>query len=143
MGETQIERIMRNLKCSREEAEQILADDKSIDRGKRMEFDLSPEEEKQAKKYANTGTRQTNGAKTERKRKENPTKAAVIAEIAQFLTENGYDSVEIPNKERQIAFKIGENSYELTLVQKRKPKSWDLGEKSPKISSWQIGFTVL
>ena len=123
MGETQIERIMRNLKCSREEAEQILADDKSIDRGKRMEFDLSPEEEKQAKKYANTGTRQTNGAKTERKRKENPTKAAVIAEIAQFLTENGYDSVEIPNKERQIAFKIGENSYELTLVQKRKPKS--------------------
>lgn len=123
MAETQIERIMRNLKCSREEAEQILADDKSIDRGERMEFDLSPEEEKQAKKYANTGTRQTNGAKTERKRKENPTKAAVIAEIAQFLTENGYDSVEIPNKERQIAFKIGENSYELTLVQKRKPKS--------------------
>lgn len=123
MAETQIERIIRNLKCSREEAEQILADDKSIDRGERMEFDLSPEEEKQAKKYANTGTRQTNGAKTERKRKENPTKAAVIAEIAQFLTENGYDSVEIPNKERQIAFKIGENSYELTLVQKRKPKS--------------------
>lgn len=123
MAETQIERIMRNLKCSREEAEQILADDKSIDRGERMEFDLSPEEEKQAKKYANTGTRQTNGAKTERKRKENPTKAAVIAEIAQFLTENGYDFVEIPNKERQIAFKIGENSYELTLVQKRKPKS--------------------
>lgn len=123
MAETQIERIMRNLKCSREEAEQILADDKSIDRGERMEFDLSPEEEKQAKKYANTSTRQTNGAKTERKRKENPTKAAVIAEIAQFLTENGYDFVEIPNKERQIAFKIGENSYELTLVQKRKPKS--------------------
>jgi hypothetical protein len=30
--------------------------------------------------------------------------------------------VEITNKERQIAFKIGENAYELTLVQKRKPK---------------------
>lgn len=123
MPDTQIERIMRNLKCSREEAEQILADDKAIDRGERMEFDLSPEAEKQAKKYANTGTRQTNGQKTERKRKENPTKATVIAEIAQFLTENGYDSIEILNKERQIAFKIGENAYELTLVQKRKPKS--------------------
>jgi hypothetical protein len=123
MADTQIERIMRNLKCSREEAEQIFADDKAIDRGERMEFDLSPEAEKQAKKYANTGTRQTNGAKTERKRKENPTKAAVIAEIAQFLTENGYNFVEISNKERQIAFKIGEDSYELTLVQKRKPKN--------------------
>jgi hypothetical protein len=118
-----LETIMRNLKCSREEAEQILADDKAIDRGERMDFDLSPEAERQAKKYANTGTRQTNGQKTERKRKENPTKAAVIAEIAQFLTENGYETVEILNKERQIGFKIGENTYELTLVQKRKAKT--------------------
>ena len=102
---------------------EILLADKAIDRGERMEFDLSPEAEKQAKKYANAGTRQTNGQKTERKRKENPTKAATIAEIAQFLTENGYEMVEITNKERQIAFKIGENAYELTLVQKRKPKS--------------------
>lgn len=118
-----LETIMRNLKCSREEAEQILADDKAIDRGERMEFDLSPEAERQAKKYANTGTRQTNGQKTERKRKENPTKATVIAEIAQFLTENGYEMVEILNTERQIGFKVGENTYELTLVQKRKAKN--------------------
>ena len=122
MTESQIQRIMRSLKCSQEEAVEILMADKAIDRGERMEFDLSPEAEKQAKKFANTGTRQTNGQKTERKRKENPTKATVIVELAQFLTENGYEMVEITNKERQIAFKIGENAYELTLVQKRKPK---------------------
>ncbi|MBO5730158.1 MAG: hypothetical protein J6R67_03080 [Treponema sp.] len=122
MTEPQIQRIMRRLKCSQEEAMEILLTDKAIDRGERMEFDLSPEAEKQAKKFANTGTRQTNGQKTERKRKENPTKATVIAELAQFLTENGHEMVEITNKERQIAFKIGENAYELTLVQKRKPK---------------------
>ena len=122
MAEPQIQRIMRRLKCSQEEAVEILMADKAIDRGERMEFDLSPEAEKQAKKFANTGTRQTNGQKTERKRKENPTKATVIAELAQFLTENGHEMVEITNKERQIAFKIGENAYELTLVQKRKPK---------------------
>lgn len=118
----QIEKLMRNLKCTRAEAEQIIADDKAIDRGERMAFDLDPQAEKQAKKYANTGTRQTNGAKTERKRKENPTKATIIAEISEFLTEKGYEMVEITNKERQIAFKVGENAYELTLVQKRKPK---------------------
>lgn len=122
MAESQIERIMNGLKCSREEAEQILADDKAIDRGERMSFDLDKETEKQAKKYARTGTRQTNGEKIERKRKENPTKASIIAEIANFLTENGYDSVEITNKERQIALKVGENAFELTLVQKRTPK---------------------
>ena len=122
MTESQIQRIMRSLKCSQEEAVEILMADKAIDRGERMEFDLSPEAEKQVKKLANTGTRQTKGQKTERKRKENPTKATVIAELAQFLAENGYEMVEITNKERQIAFKIGENAYELTLVQKRKPK---------------------
>lgn len=122
MAETQLERIMRNLKCSKEEAEQILADDKAIDHGERMAFDLSKEAEKQAKKYANSDTRKTNG-KIERKRKENPTKAGVITEIAKFLAENGYEMVNVTNPERQIAFKIGENDYELTLVQKRKPKS--------------------
>ena len=123
MAETQVERIMRNLKCSREQAEQIMADDKAIDRGERMDFDLSPEAEKQAKKFANTGTRQTNGQKTERKRKENPTKSSIIAEISQFLIENGYENVVITNKERQISFNADGNAYEFTLVQKRKPKN--------------------
>ena len=120
--QTQIERIMNGLKCSKEEALEILECDKAIDRGERMPFDLDPETEKQAKKFANVGTRATDGKKTERKRKENPTTATIIAEIARFLTENGYENVEITNKERQIALKSGENSFELTLVQKRKPK---------------------
>ena len=120
--QTQIERIMNGLKCSKEEAHKILECEKAIDRGERMPFDLDPETEKQAKKFANVGTRATDGKKTERKRKENPTKATIIAEIARFLTENGYENVEITNKERQIALKSGENSFELTLVQKRKPK---------------------
>ena len=45
------------------------------------------------------------------------------AKIAEFLTENGYNSVEITNKTRQISFKIGEDAYELTLIAKRKPKN--------------------
>lgn len=122
MAESQIERIMNGLKCSREEAEQVLADDKAIDRGERMSFDLDKQTEKEAKKWVSTGTRQTNGVKVERKRKENLTKATIIAEIANFLTEKGYEMVEITNKERQIALKVGENAFELTLIQKRQPK---------------------
>ena len=122
MAKDRVAELMAQLKCTKEEALEIIECDKAIDRGERVYFDLDPEAEKQAKKYANTGTRQTNGQKTERKRKENPTKATVIAELVQFLAENGYEMVEITNKERQIAFKVGENAYELTLVQKRKPK---------------------
>lgn len=123
MAETQVERIMRNLKCSKEEAERILADDKAIDRGERMDFDLSPEAEKQAKKFANTGTRQTNGQKTERKRKENPTKEGIIQLLATFLQENGnFSAVNITNASRMIAFSCENDDFELTLVQKRKKK---------------------
>ena len=46
-----------------------------------------------------------------------------IEEALAENSENACENVEITNKERQIAFKIGENAYELTLVQKRKPKS--------------------
>lgn len=122
MAETQVERIMKHLNCSKEEALEIIACDKAIDRGERMEFDLPIELEKEAKKMSNVGSRKTDGKKVERKRKENPTKSTLITEISQFLTENGYENVQITNKERQIAFSVGENSFELTLVQKRAKK---------------------
>ena len=60
-----------------------------------------------------------------KKKKENPTKSNIIALLATILAENGdfsAENVEITNKERQIAFTVGENAFELTLVQKRKPK---------------------
>ena len=121
-------------KCgfSPEEIEDIIKSDEAIDKGERVYFDLDPEKEKEAKKFAKAGTRKAptvyklDNADGKRSRKENPTKAGIIAEIAKFLvenSENACENVEITNKERQIAFKIGENSYELTLVQKRKPKN--------------------
>ena len=127
----QKKRIMEALHCSEAEAEQIMADDKAIDRGQKMPFDLDDEAEKVARKFAKTGTRKAPPAYKldntggKRSRKENPTKASIISELAKFLeadSENACVEVEITNKDRQIAFKIGENAYELTLVQKRKPK---------------------
>ena len=124
MAESQKEKLMRLLGCSEAEADDIIASDKAIDKGEKVDFDLTPEQQKEVKKYRAVGTRKTDKTQpSERKRKENPTKATVIAEIARFLSENGYESVEITNKERQIAFKVGENAYEFTLVQKRKPKN--------------------
>lgn len=123
--EKQIEALMK-LGLTREEALQTLADDKDIDKGLPKDFDLTKEQLKNVKQYTKTGTRKTKDTPTKRERKENPTKALIIAEIFKFLTENAEisaENLEILNKERQIFFKCGENDYELTLTQKRKPKN--------------------
>lgn len=121
------------------EIQQVLLDDRAVDRGQIMEWDLPPEEHKKAMKYANSDEKKKKTADsaekkgkttynldaTGKKKKENPTKANIIALLATILTENGdfsAENVEITNKERQIAFTVGENAFELTLVQKRKPK---------------------
>ena len=118
--------LMR-LGMSEQAALDVIDCDKEIDRGIPQEFDLDPETEKMAKKFANATTKKkpTVYEFTKRERKANPTKGGIIAELHKFLAEMSEfatESVEITNKERQIAFKIGEDSYELTLVQKRKPK---------------------
>jgi hypothetical protein len=131
IDQNQILRIRQGLRCSEAEAIEIYLADKAIDRGERMDFDLPPELEKEAKKMANVTERKRkaptvyNFDTSNKKRKENPTKSGIISEIAKFLqeqSENAVEAVNITNPERQIAFTIGENSYEFTLVQKRKPK---------------------
>lgn len=73
------------------------------------------------------------GAKKPRsvpKRKEDPTKRAIIQCLYEFIMRGEIDSklmfdktcapVEITNPERVIAFSIGNDNYELTLSKKRK-----------------------
>ena len=125
--EQTIEKHIKLLGCTREEAIDIIETDKIIDKGGRTQYDLSKEEEKLAMKISGVNERKAKSADNKRGkvRAENPSKSGIIAEIAEYLTENcGFatENVTITNKERQIAFKIGENDYEFTLVQKRKPK---------------------
>lgn len=127
---TDAERLARydKLGLSDKEKQELLTYDKAVERGEKTEFDLPPEKEKAAKKYAHAGTRKAPTAYkfTPRQRKPNATKGGIIAELADFLEKNSQFSIaslEITNKERQIAFKIGGDSFELTLVQKRKPKN--------------------
>lgn len=118
--------LMR-LGMSEQAALDVIDCDHEIDRGIPQAFDLDPETEKMAKKYANSTTKKkpTVYEFTKRERKANPTKAGIIAELAKFLTDDSEyatENVEITNKERMIAFAIGDDKFEITLVQKRKPK---------------------
>ena len=126
MAETQKEKLMRVLNVSAQEADEIIAYDKAVDQGKKTEYDLTKEQEKEVRKYLQADRAPTTYKFTKRERKPNATKGGLIAELFTFLSENidfAVENAEITNKERQIAFQIGEDKFELTLVQKRKPKS--------------------
>lgn len=125
--QAKISNLMKKLDCTAEEAKEIIMDDYDIDHNVKKDFDLSAEKLKEANKYTKTGTRKAPTAYKfeKRQRKENPTKRSIVAELATFLrenSENACEDVEITNIERMIAFRVGENRYELTLIQKRPPK---------------------
>lgn len=123
-----VKEIMRLLDCSEEDALDVVETDEIIDKGGRTPYDLPEEQEKIAMKISAVNERTAKNQKENKRgkvRAENPTKSGIISNLAEFLTEMSNfvcENVEITNKERQIAFKCGENLYELTLVQKRKPK---------------------
>ena len=123
--EKRVDELVESLGCSIFEAEEILAADKTIDKGGRTEFDLSKEEEKKALKYANVKTKKKPMIPnlTKRERKPDPTKEGVIQAVFEFLQENGYTDCEITNKTKLISFKIADDSYEFNLIRKRKPKN--------------------
>lgn len=122
-----VDELMRLLDCTEAEALDVIETDKIIDKGGRTKYDLSKEQEKLAMKISAVTDRKAKSENNMRGkvRAENLTKSGIIASLSDFLTENGNlccENVKITNKERQIAFSVGENKYELTLVQKRTPK---------------------
>lgn len=123
---------MRKLKYSDEQIEEMLEDDKAVDRNEPLPWDMSKEEHKKAMKYANVDEHKKPTEKkaptvynwnTEGKtKKENTTKVEIIAALANFLAENeelGCESVEITNKQGKISMKIGETAYSVSLTQHR------------------------
>ena len=127
MAETQKEKIMRVLKVDSKQADEILAYDKAVERGEKTPYDLTAEQEKEVRKYRQADRKPTlyKWDTKKRERKPNATKEGIVAEIAKFLTENsGFDTknVQITNKNREITFNVGDETFTWTLVQKRKPK---------------------
>lgn len=117
-----IERNMKMLELTKEEAIQVWLEDEGY-----LENEEQEELCKKAKENRITATiheaSAINKKKTQRERvrKENPTKEMVIAEIAKILP-NFAENVQVLNIGKLISFTIGDNTYEIDLKQKRKPK---------------------
>ena len=123
MQENEQIKAMRALGMSDEEIAEVLACDKAIDQGKRTDFDLDPEKEKQAKKLANAGTRKKpiTFSQAPKERKIDEEKRMIIDKIADICG-NFAKYTAICNPEREISFIIGENHYSLTLTRHRNNK---------------------
>lgn len=127
-----VDELVESLGCSIAEAKQIIEDDKKVDKGEHMGFDLDETQEKQALKMANVRERKKPLNFQRKERKADTAKEGVIQQIFNFLVENGYMNTEITNKSKLISFSIGEEAYELNLIRKRKPKESKEGESNGK-----------
>jgi hypothetical protein len=124
--EKQIEKLMKTLDISREEAIELINEDKEIDRKKdsQVDDDLSAEQKKAKKKYTNV-KRGVNayGKKTERVLKPDENKRFIISTIAKALEECGMAiNIEITNPQKLIEFSIESEDFKIDLIRKRKKK---------------------
>ncbi len=128
----QVELMMKTLGVTEEEAKQIIADDKEVDRMKsiaEVEADLTPEQKAVIKKYKNAGVRNVTPKKPfipdlkTRPRKENGTKRGIIEDLFNALNEKGYENLTIVKAEKEITFDMGGDNYSISLICHRKPKA--------------------
>ena len=120
-----IEKLIKTLDISEAEAREILLYDEDVDKGKKTDFDLTPEQEKETRKYRQADRKQTAFNFSKRERKPDLEKQQIIAEIADFLSENDNYDVSIVKNEREISLIVGSNDYSITLIKHRPPKKWE------------------
>lgn len=119
-NDAKLEALLK-LGMTKEEALQVIADDADIDHGEAKDFDLTKEQQANAKKYMGTGTRK-NKEGVKRVRKEDPDKKKIISVIDDALWSLVNNDLEVVNPERQLDFEYNGKSYSVTLTQHRKPK---------------------
>lgn len=122
--EKQIE-ACRKLGMTDDEIQEMLDDDKAIDRSgtsaKVFDWELDPEEHKKAVKYANSDEKKNKGDKKKPTRKADNVKREIIQLLFDCIDVN-YPGAVVDNPEKYIKFAIGEDEYTISLIKHRKPK---------------------
>lgn len=109
--------------CSYEEALQTVREDEKIDRGERLEWEPTEEEERAIRAANKVSAERKPRAKGEkRERAADETKREIIEKIRALLAEN-YDNVVVENIEKVIEFQINGESYAIDLKKHRDKKA--------------------
>ena len=104
---------LAKLGLSDEEIKQVLADDKRIDKGEKL-FELSAEQEREAKKARNVGRAPTSYKFTKRERKPDQDKADLLNVLFSAVLPV-CDTYEITNGEREFLFTYHGKKYKVVL----------------------------
>lgn len=107
-----VEKLMKNLGISREEALQVIADDKAIDKGEKL-FELSAEQKKAAKQ-ATRADNKPRSTPTKREPKVDKDKAEIMQTIDDALC-SLVDDVQERTNDRELVFMYNEKKYKITL----------------------------
>ena len=109
----QIQKLMKTLNISEEEARQVIEDDRRIDKGEKL-FELSAEQEQEAKKARNVGRAPTAYKFQKRERKPDQDKADLLNILFSAVLPV-CDTYEITNGEREFLFTYHGKKYKVVL----------------------------
>ena len=121
MDEAKIQKAMKSLGITRQEAIEMFQEDEAVDKGLDP-HPLTAEQEAVAKKMRQADRKPTVYKFQKRERKENPDKREIIDTLDEALTDL-VDDVTVSNPERQIDFIYNGVSYSVTLTAHRPKKS--------------------
>ena len=116
----EVQKIMKALGLTEQEAKEMLEADRKIDKGEKL-FELTPEQEKASKKARSTGTKKPtvyNFDTAKKKRKECPDKQHLVNLLAEALGAE-CQKIEVTNKERAVTFEVNGTGHRLTLAAPR------------------------
>jgi hypothetical protein len=114
--EEKIQKLMKSLNISREEAIELMEDDKEIDRGAKL-FELPKELQAGAKKARQADRKKTT---VKREKKPKPEKEELCSAMMDGLCELGLDEFNIINPEREFEFHKDGVRYKVILSCPRK-----------------------
>lgn len=118
----EIDNLMKTLELTEQEAIQTWLDDNDYTTNEVVE-ELTKKAKDNKTTLINKARENAENKKTTRERKENPTKALIIAEIFNKLAEiEGISQLKVENKEKLVTFSLNGNEYKIDLIQKRKEK---------------------
>ena len=109
---------LRKLGLTDAEIEQVLADDKRIDRGEKL-FELSDEQKQAEKKVRQADRTPTVYKFQKRERKQNTGKRAIMEHLEKAVGEIA-EEINLLNPEREMEFFIDGKKYKIVLSEPRK-----------------------
>lgn len=122
IDEKKIQKAMKNLDLTREEAIEMLQEDEEIDKHDANPHPLSPEQEKVAKKMRSSTRGPTVFKLDKRERKPNELKREIMQTLFECIQDTSWNAPTLTNPERTIDFSIGDRTFTVSLTEHRKPK---------------------